>query len=459
MKLAYEDKLEIYRLWKEEGYGKKRIAHQFSINSAMASYIYHLIDIHGPEAVRHGKNRKYSKEFKEEAILRVLSGKESVLSVSLDLGLPDHGLLRAWIRSYKENGYTVVERKKGRYARKEKEDGGRIRGPDQSSRGRESETDHRERIHKKIECLGFGKRKVTKEEIAAVITELRQQLKVSLKFILDVLKDDPRLPDISKSDYYYVLSKKDRDLKNDELMNRIIAIYYRHKGRYGYRRIHLQLLKEGYEVNHKKVQRLMKRMGLTGIRRNRRKYSSYQGTVGRVAENLIERDFFSDRPNRKWYTDITEFSLRGDKVYLSPVLDGYAGDIVSYSVSKRPDFLQITDMMDKAFLDHPDTDGLILHSDQGWQYQMYQFSKILDGHGIIQSMSRKGNSLDNGLMENFFGLLKTEMYYDQEDLYRNTDELIEAIEEYIHYYNNERIKSRLKGLTPAEYRNQALMNP
>ena len=200
-------------------------------------------------------------------------------------------------------------------------------------------------------------------------------------------------------------------------------------------------------------------MNLTGIRRNRRKYSSYQGTVGAVADNLIERDFFSDRPNRKWYTDVTEFNLKGDKVYLSPVLDGYAGDIVSYSVSKKPDFLQITDMMDKAFLDHPDTDGLILHSDQGWQYQMRQFSKILDEHGIKQSMSRKGNSLDNGLMENFFGLLKTEMYYDQEYLYRNTDELIRAIEDYIYYYNNERIKGRLKGLTPAEYRNQALMNP
>ena len=127
--------------------------------------------------------------------------------------------------------------------------------------------------------------------------------------------------------------------------------------------------------------------------------------------------------------------------------------------TKRPEFLQITDMMDKAFLNHTDTDGLILHSDQGWQYQMYQFSQILDEHGIRQSMSRKGNSLDNGLMENFFGLLKTEMYYDQEHFYRNTDELIRAIEEYIYYYNNERIKGRLKGLTPAEYRNQALMNP
>jgi hypothetical protein len=129
------------------------------------------------------------------------------------------------------------------------------------------------------------------------------------------------------------------------------------------------------------------------------------------------------------------------------------------SVSKRLDFSQIVDMMDRAFLDHPDTKDLILHSDQGWQYQMYRFSKILDEHGITQSMSRKGNSLDNGLMENFFGLIKTEIFYDQEDRYETLDELIGAIEDYIHYYNNERTKSRLKGLTPMEYRNQALMNP
>jgi transposase InsO family protein/transposase-like protein len=459
MKLTYEDKLEIYRLWKHEGYGKRRLAKRFGTSGSGVIYICRLIDRHGPEAVRHGKYKKYSKEFKEAAIRRVLILNESAISVSLDLGLSNWGMLANWIKPYIENGYTVVERKRGRHARKETEDGKGIRSRDQSPQGRESEAYDRERIHKKIECLSLTKRKPTKEEIAAVISELRQQLKVSLRFILEVINDHPRLPKISKSDYYYVLSKKDKDLKNDEAMNKIIAIYYHHKGRYGYRRIHLQLLKEGYRINHKKVQRLMKRMDLTGIRRNRRRYSSYQGTIGKLADNLIERDFFSDRPDQKWYTDITEFNLRGDKVYLSPILDGYAGDIISYNVSRKPDFLQISDMMDKAFLNHHDTEGLIFHSDQGWQYQMYQFSNILKKHKMIQSMSRKGNSLDNGLMENFFGLLKTEMYYDQEDLYKDTDELIRAIEEYIHYYNNERIKSRLKGLTPIEYRNQALMNP
>lgn len=458
MKLTYEDKLEIYRLWKEEGWGEKRIAKKFNLNHLTVYYIFHLIDRHGPEIVKHGKNKYYSLEFKEAAIKRVLSGNESIISIALDLGLSNHGVLSSWIKSYKENGYTVVERKRGRHGKKESKDDRGIRSRNQSLEGRELETYRRDRVYKKIKCLSYTKRKVSKEEIAVVISELRQELQVSLRFILEVINSNSKLPHISKSDYYYALSKEDKDLKNDDIMNRIIDIYYHHKGRYGYRRIYLQLLKEGYLINHKKVQRLMNRLRLTGIRRNKRRYSSYQGTIGKIADNIIQRNFFSDKPNKKWYTDITEFNLKGDKVYLSPILDGYAADIVSYNISKIPSFNQITDMMNKAFLNNPNTDNLILHSDQGWQYQMKQFSNILEDHNMIQSMSRKGNSLDNGLMENFFGLIKTEIFYGFEDQYKTIDELIQAIEEYIYYYNNDRIKSRLKGLTPMEYRNQALMS-
>lgn len=457
MKLTYEDKLEIYRLWKQEGWGSPRIAKKFNITKSHAAYIFHLIDKHGIEIVKHDKKKYYSLEFKEAAIKRALSRKESIISIAIDLGLPREGTLISWINSYKENGYTVIERKRGRHGKKERESDSRIRNRDQTLKGRELEAYRRDRIYKKIECLSCTKRKVSKEEIVIVISELRQELKLSLRFILNVIKSHPKLPQISKSDYYYILSKEDKDIKNDEIMNRIIDIYYCHKGRYGYRRVYLQLLNEGYYINHKKVQRLMNKMGLKGIKRNKRRYSSYQGTIGKIANNIIQRDFFSDKPNKKWYTDVTEFNLKGDKIYLSPILDGYAGDIVSYNISKIPSFNQITDMMNKAFLNNPITDNIILHSDQGWQYQMRQFSNILEEHGMIQSMSRKGNSLDNGLMENFFGLLKTEIFYGFEDQFKTIDELIQAIEEYIYYYNNDRIKSRLKGLTPMEYRNQALI--
>mgnify|MGYP003303431483 FL=1 len=161
-------------------------------------------------------------------------------------------------------------------------------------------------------------------------------------------------------------------------------------------------------------------------------------------------------PNKKWYTDITEFNLRGNKLYLSPILDGCAGDIVSYKISKNPNLNQVMDMVNEA-ISKNNTQGLIFHSDQGWQYQHIFYQKLLKDNGIIQSMSRKGNSIDDGLMENFFGLLKTEMYYEQEYKYKDLNDLSKAIDDYIYYYNNDRIKSRLKGLTPIEYRNQALM--
>ena len=154
----------------------------------------------------------------------------------------------------------------------------------------------------------------------------------------------------------------------------------------------------------------MVKLGLKPLKRNKRKYSSYKGTVGKIADNLIERNFYADNPNEKWYTDVTEFNLRGEKCYLSPILDGYNGEIISYNISKSPNLEQVNDMLNKAF-DGRNLEGLIFHSDQGWQYQHQFYQQRLKNNGIKQSMSRKGNSIDNGMMENFFGILKTEMFY------------------------------------------------
>ncbi len=201
----------------------------------------------------------------------------------------------------------------------------------------------------------------------------------------------------------------------------------------------------------------MVKIGLKPIKRKRRKYSSYKGTVGKIANNLINRDFKADKPNEKWYTDVTEFNLRGEKCYLSPILDGYNQEIISYNTSTSPNFAQINDMLNKAF-DGKNLEGLIFHSDQGWQYQNRFYQQRLNNKGIKQSMSRKGNSLDNGLMENFFSILKTEMFYEQEDKYETLDDLIKAIDDYIYYYNHDRIKVKLKGLSPVNYRLQSLNN-
>lgn len=199
----------------------------------------------------------------------------------------------------------------------------------------------------------------------------------------------------------------------------------------------------------------MVKLGLKPLKRNKRKYSSYKGEVGKIADNLINRDFRADKPNQKWYTDVTEFNLRGEKLYLSPIIDGFNQEVKSFDISKSANLDQINNMLDIAFDENLEIEGLIFHSDQGWQYQHPSYQQRLKNKGIKQSMSRKGNSLDNGLMENFFGILKTEMFYDQEDNYKTIDDLINAIKDYIYYYNHDRIKVKLKGLSPVKYRLQS----
>ena len=257
---------------------------------------------------------------------------------------------------------------------------------------------------------------------------------------------------LARSTYYYYVksaTKPDKYLVEKE---EIRSIYHENQGRYGYRRITLEMRNRGYVINHKTVQRLMKVLKLKSMVRAR-KYRSYKGEVGKVAPNLINRDFKAERPAQKWTTDITEFSLFGHKLYLSPVLDMFNGEIISYNISDRPHLGQVMDMLDKAFKRIPDGTNLIFHSDQGWQYQHKMYQKKLREKGIRQSMSRKGNCLDNAVMENFFGLLKSELLYLREfnDIY----EIKSALEKYIDYYNNQRIKGKLKGLSPVQYRVQS----
>ena len=234
----------------------------------------------------------------------------------------------------------------------------------------------------------------------------------------------------------------------------ITAIYHENKGRYGYRRITAELDNRNLHLNHKTVQRLMKQLGLICHVRAK-KYRSYKGEVGRIAPNLLQRDFKAERPNQKWVTDVTEFSLFGQKVYLSPIIDLYSRDVVSYTISDRPVFNMVTTMLEKAFSKIPDGTELILHSDQGWQYQHKQYQRMLKKKGIRQSMSRKGNCLDNAVVENFFGLLKSELLYLQD--FQSMEHFKRELIEYIDYYNNRRIKTKLKGLSPALHRQQAFL--
>ena len=241
--------------------------------------------------------------------------------------------------------------------------------------------------------------------------------------------------------------------KYKEVKAEIAAIYQENKGRYGYRRITTELHNRGFSINHKTVQRLMKALGLI-CRVRIKKYRSYKGEVGRIAPNLLNRNFHAERPNQKWVTDVTEFSLFGQKLYLSPILDLHNGYLMSYAISDRPILSMVTTMLDKAFETIPDGTGLILHSDQGWQYQHKQYQRMLREKGIRQSMSRKGNCLDNAVIENFFGLLKSELLYLQK--FESMEHFKRELLDYMDYYNNRRIKAKLKGLPPAIHRQQAL---
>lgn len=278
-----------------------------------------------------------------------------------------------------------------------------------------------------------------------MIWELRHEFKVSLLI---------NVAGIPRSTYYYYAKHRTDEDKYTEIKEEIANIFAENKGRYGYRRITQELHNRNYAINHKTVQRLMKELGLV-CKVRMKKYKSYKGEVGRIAPNLLERDFSTKKPDEKWVTDVTEFSLFGQKLYLSPILDLHSGDIISYTIYDRPVLRMVTEMLEQAFKKIPDNTNLILHSDQGWQYQHKQYQKMLKNKGIRQSMSRKGNCLDNAVMENFFGLLKTELLYLQE--FDSIAQFRTELEEYLDYYNNRRIKLKLNGLTPAQHRSQAIV--
>jgi len=269
--------------------------------------------------------------------------------------------------------------------------------------------------------------------------ELRQTY--DLKLLLEHAK-------LARSSFYYYNKQPpvDKYLEIKELIRRI---YHQHKGRLGYRRITLVLRGQGHIINHKTVLRLMGVLGLKSIIRVK-KYSSYKGNLGKTAPNILARDFKAIQPNQKWATDITEFNVAGKKLYLSPVIDLFNGEIISYDIAERPTFQQVETMLQKSFKKLPAARNLILHSDQGWQYQMKRYQRLLKEKGITQSMSRKGNCLDNAVIENFFGILKCELYYINK--FSSIDHLRKEIKEYISYYNNDRIKLNLNGMSPTQYR-------
>lgn len=257
---------------------------------------------------------------------------------------------------------------------------------------------------------------------------------------------------MARSTWYHNLNALNQQDKYSHIKQKIKDIYLHHKGRYGYRRITISMRKQGIIINHKTVQRLMSELSLKALIRTK-KYRSWKGEVGKIAPNVLQRDFNAQKIREKWVTDVTEFSVEGEKLYLSPILDLFNGEVIAYNMSERPTMELINGMLEKALSTLGVNDSPVLHSDQGWQYQMRSYQTKLKSYGIVQSMSRRGNCLDNAVVESFFGTLKAECFYLQN--FKSIRELKRAIDEYINYYNNKRIRLKLKGLSPVEFRTQA----
>ncbi|MFF2450842.1 IS3 family transposase [Neobacillus sp. NPDC058068] len=401
---------------------------------------------HGEEAFKKSYT-SYSAQFKLDVLNYMNDNGTSPNETAAIFKISSPALIRKWRIQLETQGIDALEsKKKGRLTmKKDTKKSKPVEGSIDSLQAELDRLRMENAYFKKVECLSSEKGKITKRDKAEVVFELRSEFLVS-----GLIK----LAGIPRSTYYYWVKTFDRPDKDTELKSLIQAIYHEHKGRYGYRRIKAELKNQGHKVNHKKVQRLMQELGLKSMVRMR-KYRSYKGEVGKTAPNILDRNFEAENPNEKWVTDITEIKLFGEKLYLSPILDLFNSEIITYTIDSRPRYSLVKTMMDQAFEKLTEGEKLLIHSDQGWHYRMPQYQHVLKQLNITQSMSRKGNCYDNAVMENFFGILKSEFLYTQE--FESVEQFKQELALYIDYYNNKRIKTKLKGLSPVQYRTQTLI--
>lgn len=254
---------------------------------------------------------------------------------------------------------------------------------------------------------------------------------------------------LPKSTYYrYANGKNRRPDRWADVRPLIRSIFSRTNNGMGYRQVAMALRAEqGLAISGKTVLKLMREEGLF-CRIRARRYDSHRGEAGKVAANLLNREFAAGGPMEKLVTDVTEFKVAGAKAYLSPVMDLYNNEIVAWSISRSPNLSQTMEMMDG--LEPRLTGRALLHSDQGWQYQQPAYRERLREMGLVQSMSRKATCLDNACMEGFFGHMKDEFYrgvrFDSFESFRL------QLDDYIRYWNNDRYQTVLGGMTPVQYR-------
>lgn len=290
---------------------------------------------------------------------------------------------------------------------------------------------------------GIDQTSLSNSEKAVIVDALRN--KYSLPQLLEKLM-------LSRSSYYYVKSRSYKARKYERLTVRIKELFTENKARYGYRRIHYLLKQENITVSEKVVRRIMKESKLVVKAKKKRKYNSYKGELTPAVPNHLLRDFHAEKPNQKWLTDITEFSIPAGKVYLSPIIDCYDGLPVSWKIGESPNAELVNSMLDDALSMLDDNEKPILHSDRGCHYRWSGWIERMEKSGLTRSMSKKGCSPDNSACEGFFGILKNEMFYERNWKGKTLDELKNEIESYIMWFRKDRIKMSLGGLSPLDYR-------
>ncbi|WP_412674369.1 IS3 family transposase [Acinetobacter johnsonii] len=452
-KYSQEFKLEVVQYYLA-GFGSRTTGKNFNVNSSDVEKWVESYRQHGGSGLSRLKTKRtFSFEFKCKVVEIVLGEYLSIREAAQRFNIKEKETVRQWLLLYKEHGIDGLKPKpKGRSKPVAKPI------PKTKSSKVDQDKTHKELLEeleylrvevafpKKAESLKTGARSTRTSrtaEIARLVSGLRQNY--PLKYLL-------RAANMARSTYFYHQSKSDVD-KHAHLKQQIREIYHLHRGCYGYRRITYALRNLGIVINYKCVLRLMQLMGLKS-RIRAVKYRSYKGQIGKIADNVLQRQFKADKPNQKWATDVTEFNVNGEKLYLSPIIDLFNGEIIAFQTQRRPYYGLVKDMLDKAINRLKPDEKPILHSDQGWQYQMHRYQRQLKQHGLTQSMSRKGNCLDNAVIESFFATLKSECFHGEK--FTSIDELEKTLKDYIHYYNHERIKVKLKGLPPVQYRNQSL---
>ncbi|KEX88492.1 Mobile element protein [Corynebacterium pseudotuberculosis] len=380
----------------------------------------------------------YPFEVKKEVVERHLAG-ETIMDLAREFGLSSDQLIKDWSRKWRKDGDEALKPKSK----------GRPKGSAAPKRLTEEEKLRRQIA--RLEAENAYLKKIAGLEESG--TRLKVQAIVILKSYhrLEYLLEAAGIP---RSTFFYHQRRLSGPDKHAAIKDAIRESFERNKHRYGYRRVLLDLRNRGWVVNHKLVYKLMRKMGLRAKIRQHRPYASYAGTISHIADNKLDRKFTPDTPNTVFVSDVTEFRVAGRKVYLSPVMDLFDRSIVAHTVATSPSTAFTADSLSKAIAACAPEPGWMMHTDQGFQYQHSSWRNLIGDNGGVQSMSRKANCYDNAVMENFFGHVKTEMYHG--DVFDTVEEFNQAIDEYIQWYNTERIQQRLKGLTPMQYRNQTL---